>query len=293
MVRDLWNKKELKRQAFICCVVIACILLLTSACGKRTMPSTDAFVETSESLNEEDMTFMLANDMIEVENMSPYTGLSPELMDDSMLDNVYAFKFTNVSEQIIEHVTISFSNGRKEGTLELEMLLPGEPEHCPEQVFIHTGSGVIRIHLDLLGNNPALLLHALLGEIALGYKLEQGPEVLLKQRGAGEMIGRDVIAGKGIGACAGLRQLLEGVAVGHVKHLMLQIVGHAVGGYIGLAVQLEPCVYGAVIGGKEGIGPGKAALGYYLQSQAIGQRILKGPLAQVRKISLVHASASP
>ena len=127
VVRNLWNKKELKRQAFICCVVIACILLLTSACGKRTSPSTDAFVETSESLNEEDMTFMLADDMIEVENMSPYTGLSPELMDDSMLDNVYAFKFTNVSEQIIEHVTISFSNGRKEGTLELEMLLPGEP----------------------------------------------------------------------------------------------------------------------------------------------------------------------
>lgn len=121
------NKMKLKRRTFKCCVVIACILLLTSACGKRTAPFTDASVETSESLNAEDMTFMLADDMIEVKNMSPYTGLSPELMDNSMLDNVYAFQFTNVSEQIIEHVTISFSNGRKEGTLELEMLLPGEP----------------------------------------------------------------------------------------------------------------------------------------------------------------------
>ena len=127
MVDGSWNKMKLKQRKFTCGIVIACFLLLTSVCGKQTMPSTDTLVETSVAVNAEDMTFMLANDMIEVENMSPYTGLSPELVDDSMLDNVYAFKFTNVSEQIIEHVTISFSNGRKEGTLELEMLLPGKP----------------------------------------------------------------------------------------------------------------------------------------------------------------------
>ena len=78
------------------------------------------------------------------------------------------------------------------------------------------------------------------------------------------MISRNIVAGERIGACAGLGHFLEGIAVGHIKHLMLQIVGHAVGRRIVLPVQPEAGVHGTVIGGKERIAPCKAPLGYAL-----------------------------
>ena len=157
-----------------------------------------------------------------------------------------------------------------------------------KQVFRHLSLGAVLIHTNLLGDDTPLLFHALGGEIRRVDHPQQEAEIFLKALGAGEIIGRHGVAGKSVAVGAGAGKAVHGVAVGQVKHFMLQVVGDAVGHPAGLAVEGESRVDGAEVHADKGVFLGKAPLGHHADQHAVGQTGLKIALANSGKGNIVH-----
>ena len=122
--------------------------------------------------------------------------------------------------------------------------------HGGKQVLINLAVRAVLIHPDLLGDNPPLPLHRFLGEIGGGDKGEQQLQAGLKMLRTGEVVGRHVITGKGVGIGAQGGKLLHHVPVRHLKHLVLQVMGHPRRGIISPAHPGEFGIHGTVIGDK-------------------------------------------
>ena len=107
-----------------------------------------------------------------------------------------------------------------------------------------------------------------------------------------KIIAGDGVGGKGVGLRAVFGQLLKGIALLGVEHLMLQIVGDARRSIQPLAVQAETGIHAAVAGGEKGIALGIVPLGHDVDAQAVGQRLPADGLADALVKGLFHACAS-
>ena len=131
--------------------------------------------------------------------------------------------------------------------------------------------GVVLHHADLLADDALLLGHALGGEPGHGDEGEEDLQVLLKLLRALEVVAGDVGGGEGVGTGTVGGQVLEGVAVLGVEHLVLQEVGHPGGGVVPGAVQLEAHVHAAVVGGEKGEALGEVRLHIHIDVEAVVQ----------------------
>ena len=107
-------------------------------------------------------------------------------------------------------------NGGAGGTVVIQAL---------HQLLIALPFRVILDHADLLTDDALLLLHRLVGKVGNGHKGQQDLQVLIELFGRAEIVAGNGVGGKGVGLRAVFRQLLQGVALGGIKHFMLQIVG--------------------------------------------------------------------
>ena len=135
-------------------------------------------------------------------------------------------------------------------------------------------------------------MDALVGEIRNGYKGEQDAQILLKMLGGIEIVAGDGVGGKGIRLGAVFGQLLQGVAVLGIKHLVLQIMGDAGGGIQPLAVQPEAQIHAAVAGGKKGVFARVTGLADDADRQAVGERFPNGGFSDAVIGMLCHCAAS-
>ena len=138
-----------------------------------------------------------------------------------------------------------------------------------EQVDEDLPLRVVLDHLDLLADDALLLLHALGGEPGDRDKGEEGLQILLKLLGALKIVPGDGRAGEGVGRGAVGRQILKGIALLGVEHLVLQKMGHTGGGLLPGPVQLKAHIHPAVVGGEEGEGLAEAGLYIHINGQAI------------------------
>ena len=161
------------------------------------------------------------------------------------------------------------------------------------ELLIALPLGVILDHADLLADDALLLLHRPVGEIGHRYEGQQDLQILIELLGGAEIVAGDGVGGEGVGLGTVFRQLLQGVALGGVEHLMLQIVGDAGGGIQPLAVQLELHVHAAVAGGEQGVLPLEALLGHDAHRQAVGQRLPAGGLADTGIVGQHALSSFP
>ena len=102
-------------------------------------------------------------------------------------------------------------------------------------VFIHSlhqhledpAVRVILRHVDLLTDDALLFVNRFLRKIGGGNELQQKTQALFKILCAGEVIGSDIVAGKGIGDGAQHGEPLRHIVIRHIEELMLQIMGDA------------------------------------------------------------------
>ena len=164
----------------------------------------------------------------------------------------------------------------------------------PLEVLVHPPGGVVFYHLNLLPDDALLLVHALLGEIALRDKGEQGAQVLLEPLGAVKIVSRHGRRREGVGRGAVGGEFLQGVALLGVEHLVFQKMRHPRRGLLPHAVLAEADVHAAVAGGEEGVGFQVAWAGDDLYLQAVVQDGLIADLAQSGELYSFHwASSSP
>ena len=128
------------------------------------------------------------------------------------------------------------------------------------------------VHLDLLADDPLLLLDGLLGEVGLVHHAQQDIQTLVHLLGGGEQIAGFVKAGVGVGRRTGPGKLGKGVAVLALKHFMLQEMGHARGQTHPAAVHLKFQVDGAEAGAVDGVDAAVAGHGPHQNGQAVFQR---------------------
>ena len=129
----------------------------------------------------------------------------------------------------------------------------------------------ILVHTDLLVDDAPLLVHALLGEIGGGDEFQQELQILLKVLGAGEIVGRHIVAREGIGVGPQGSELGGHIpASRQVEHLVLQVVGHTGGDGVFLAPQAKGGMDGAKVRGEIGQLLGKALLGNHGKAQSVG-----------------------
>ena len=147
------------------------------------------------------------------------------------------------------------------------------------QPLVHLPFRIVLDHVDLLGNDALLLLHALLGEVGHGHEGQQNLQILVEFLRGVEVVAGDGVGRKGVGLRAVFRQLLQGVARLGVEHLVLQIVGDAGGGVQPLAVQLKAHIHAAVAGGEHGVLAAIVLLGDDEHRQAVFQRCANDLLA--------------
>ena len=128
------------------------------------------------------------------------------------------------------------------------------------------------VHADLLRDDAPLLFHGLGREVGRRDKAQQRAQVLLKVLRAAEIIHRLIIGGEGIGIRAHDGHALQDVdAVGHVEHLVLEIVRHARGGVAPLSREQKAAHQSAVIGAEAGKAGRKALLRDHAHAQAVRQ----------------------
>ena len=89
-----------------------------------------------------------------------------------------------------------------------------------------------------------------------------------------------------------LGQLLEGVALLGVEHLVLQVVGDARGGVLPLAAQPEAEVHAAVAHGEEGVASGVEGLVDHHHLQPVAQAAAEDLFPQAGIFGQIHARAS-
>ena len=144
--------------------------------------------------------------------------------------------------------------------------------HGRHQVIEHHAVRGVLIHADLLVDDAPLLFHALFRKVGRGHKFQQQPQAFVKMVGAGKIIGRHVVAGKGVGGSAQGGKFRRHVPVSRqVEHLMLQIVGNTRGGVVFLPVQKKIRVDGAKVRDEIGKLFRKALPGYHQHRQAVFQ----------------------
>ena len=141
-----------------------------------------------------------------------------------------------------------------------------------EQVGVDPPVGRILHHADLLTDDAALLVHALLREVGDGDEREQDLQILLKVLRAVEVIGGRRVGGEGVRLRAVLAQLLQGVAVLGVEHLVLQIVRDASGRIVPHAVEPEAHIHAAVARGEKGVALAVEGFGHNGDGQSVRQR---------------------
>ena len=122
------------------------------------------------------------------------------------------------------------------------------------------------------------------------------PEILevdlVKALGAVEVVGSNVGGGEGVGGSAVGGQQVQCIAVGHIEHLVLQVVGDAGGGIAPLTVHGEAAVCSAVIGGKYRKGGVVIGLGDNADGQTIGQSLGVQDFMYAVIVFNVHHSSS-
>ena len=144
--------------------------------------------------------------------------------------------------------------------------------HGRHQVIEHHAVRGVLVHADLLIDDAPLFLHAFFREIGRGHKFQQQPQTFVKVVCAGKIIGRHVVAGKGVGGSAQSGKLRRHVPVSRqVEHLVLQIVGNTRGGVVFLPVQPEIRMDGAKVRNKIGKLFRKALPGNHQHRQAVFQ----------------------
>ena len=144
--------------------------------------------------------------------------------------------------------------------------------HSRHQVIEHHAVRGVLVHADLLIDDAPLFLHAFFREIGRGHEFQQQPQTFVKVVCAGKIIGRHVVAGKGVGGSAQSGKLRRHVPVSRqVEHLVLQIVGNTRGGVVFLPVQPEIRMDGAKVRDKIGKLFRKALPGNHQNRQSVFQ----------------------
>ena len=153
-------------------------------------------------------------------------------------------------------------------------------KHRSEKPLKHLRISAVFIHADFLRNDPPLFFHALFGKMRRVDHIQQNLKIFLHVVGTLHIVGRDIIAGKGVGTSAKAGKALHGVFTGHIEHFMLQVVGNTLRAANLCAIHGKRRVNGAVVHGQEAIGLGKARFWYHAHQQAAGKPCLIDPLAQ-------------
>ena len=161
------------------------------------------------------------------------------------------------------------------------------PVHFPHQAVKADGIRVIQIGVNFLTDDLPLLLHGLLGKIRGGHEGQQQPQAVRKMMSGRKVIGRQVMAGKGVGAGAHGGELRVHVMAGQVEHLVLEIMGHPCRGVIFFSLEAEIRMQGTEICDEIGAFPGKARSRHHQHRQSVGKNAPIEPLADGRII--LHA----
>ena len=158
------------------------------------------------------------------------------------------------------------------------------------QIFKHHAVRSIHIHADLLIDDPPLLFHAFLREIGCSHKFQQQLQRCLKIIGTGKIIGRHVVAGKGIDVGAQLCQLCGHVPPRQIEHFVFQIVGNTCRNFIAFPIQFKKTMDRAVIRDEISQFPGKAGTRHHFHRQSIGQCFPIDLFPQLGIFKNIHAS---
>ena len=161
--------------------------------------------------------------------------------------------------------------------------------HNLHQVFKHPAFRAVGNHIDLLADDALLLFHTLVGKVRDGHEFQQQLQILLELLCSGEIIGGHIIAGKGVWIGAQGRKLSRDLAPGQIEHLVLQEMGHTVGGFHSFPVQTEPGVDRAVVRDEIGKLLLKTRFGHYRNGQPVGKGVPKDSLIQLGVILLFHS----
>ena len=106
---------------------------------------------------------------------------------------------------------------------------------------------VIDIHIDLLADDALFLGNTLLGKIRGGDKFQQKLQIFPEILRAGEVIGGHIVAGESVGTGAQSGKFCGDIPAGHIKKLMLQIVGNTGRCRVLYALHLKIPMDGAVV----------------------------------------------
>ena len=139
------------------------------------------------------------------------------------------------------------------------------------QAVKHLVVRIVLHHADLLADDPLLLVHALLGKPGNGHEGEENFQVVAEFLRAFKIVAGEGRAGESVGGSPVGRQILEGVAVLGIEHLVLQEVGHPRRSVPPLAIQPELHIHAAVVGGKKGVALLKLGPPVHIDVQAVGQ----------------------
>ena len=149
------------------------------------------------------------------------------------------------------------------------------------------------VHPDLLGDDAALLVDALLREVRHGHERQQRAEVLVEPAGAVEVVGGHGHRRERVRVGPGGGQRHEGVAVGRVEHLVLEVVGDPGGGVDRAPVQREAAVGAAVVHRENGGRLAVAGLRHDADGQAVRQDGFIQRLADGGVFTLRHRRRPP
>ena len=122
--------------------------------------------------------------------------------------------------------------------------------------------------------------------------MEQDAQVLIKFLRTLDVVGRYRVAGEGVVYRPVFSQLLKGVALLGVKHLVLQVVGNPGRGVPPDPVQLETQVHAAVAHGEHGVALGIVGLADDGHLQAVVQPPAEDLLPQAGVLYRCHARPS-
>jgi hypothetical protein len=108
------------------------ICLMSGCSGNEKIPQQPA--QSSEAVyHGEDVTPENLADQVTVESIVPYDGIFLEGDEKERVEDTYALKVTNVSEETILYATFNYRAGRKDLTFYLEMLPAGKSVIVAEQ----------------------------------------------------------------------------------------------------------------------------------------------------------------
>ena len=161
--------------------------------------------------------------------------------------------------------------------------------HDAEQIFHHGRVRAVLVHFDFLRDDAALFLDALVGKIPGRDHAKEDLEILFQMLRTLDVVGCHGVACKGVVRTGVFGELLHGVSFGEVKHLVLQIVRHALRRRVFLAIQEEFRVDRAVVCRDERVPLGKARLFHDADKKAVREPFFKIVLAEFREVLSYHA----